>query len=139
LNPAFFRLDPTAQQELVTLMWQTIAQMEESLATVQEAYGRLHRTLREKRLLLTDKNHALQQALDQNAAQRETIATLRQDNARLTRELGMLHHQLTGQRAEVPRLQKEQATLVQQYDTLVGEHHRLFQQFHRAQRKGEVP
>jgi hypothetical protein len=128
-------LEPEAQRQLVAMMWQSIEQMEASLTTVQDAYGRLQRSLWEKRLVLASRNQELQQYIERETAQRETIATLREDKARLDRENLALQHQLTLQQAECKRLQGQHATLSQQHDALVGEHHKLFQRYTRESRK----
>jgi chromosome segregation ATPase len=129
------RLGPEEQRQLVALMWQTIEEMETALIRVQDAHRRLQRTLREKRLLLTDRKEELRRVLEREAAQLETIATLRQDNARLTRENGALQRQLARQQEDFGGLQRQYATLSQQHDELVGKYHNLFQDFTREQRK----
>jgi hypothetical protein len=129
------RLSPEEQKQLVKLMWQTMEQMEASLTRVQEAHFALQRTLREKRLLLVSTKEELRKSVERDTAQLETITTLRQDNARLTREQQVLQHQGVRHQEELGHLQKQYDALVKQHDELAGAHHQLFQRYNLAQRK----
>jgi chromosome segregation ATPase len=115
----------------VTRLAPTQQQMEATFTTVQAEYQRLHRTVQTKRLVLADKNEELRRVLAREASHQETIATLRQTNARLHREYQELQHQHAQQHAALAHEQRQHATLSQRHDALVGEYHQLFQRFQR--------
>lgn len=131
-------LTPEEQHQVVSLMWQTLAEMEGAVTTVQEANSRLRRVLREKRLLLDTRNNTLSAAQRREAALLTTIEDLRKNNAQLTRDLRVCQDKLAHQEKSLARLQHQYDTLSQQHTALVGEYHQRFQAtFRRASASGE--
>lgn len=120
-------LTPEEQHQVVSLMWQTLVEMEQAVTTVQEANSSLRRVLREKRLLLDTRNQSLSAAQQREATLLNTVDTLRKSNAQLARDLRACQDKLTHQEKSLARVQQQYNTLSQQHTELVGDYHRRFQ------------